>query len=62
MEIVRALNEADVCVTESISNVVGTNQEFLNQMYGLVERYLDNNGRRWVELYDLFSFMKVTKR
>jgi DNA polymerase alpha subunit A len=32
--------------------------EFLQRMRQSVERYLERNGRRWVDMSGLFSFMK----
>ena len=36
-----------------------TQKPFLKTMAGTVEKYLAQNGRRWVNLTSLFSFMKV---
>ena len=33
--------------------------EFLQRMRQTVERYLECNGRRWVDMSGLFSFMKL---
>lgn len=39
---------------------LGTLQaDFLQRMSGAVEKYLDKNGRRWVDMGSLFSFMKI---
>ncbi|KAK1224663.1 DNA-directed DNA polymerase alpha catalytic subunit pol1 [Marasmius sp. AFHP31] len=44
---------------EAVSALVNTHSAFLTAMSGSVEKYLDQCGRRWVELSGLFSFMKV---
>ncbi|KAL0059069.1 DNA-directed DNA polymerase alpha catalytic subunit pol1 [Marasmius tenuissimus] len=44
---------------EAVSALVNTHSAFLTIMSGSVEKYLDQCGRRWVELSSLFSFMKV---
>lgn len=41
---------------EALGQVQGS---FLRAMSGTVEKYLDQCGRRWVDLGALFSFMKV---
>ncbi|ETW79152.1 cysteine peptidase C12 [Heterobasidion irregulare TC 32-1] len=33
--------------------------ELLRRMSRTVEKYLDRNGRRWVDMGSLFSFMKL---
>jgi hypothetical protein len=33
--------------------------EFLKRMQQTVEKYLEHNGRRWVDMGSLFSFMKL---
>lgn len=33
--------------------------EFVHVMTTTVDKYLDQSGRRWVNLTSLFSFMKV---
>ena len=35
------------------------NEAACTQLKGAVEKYLDQNGRRWVQMSKLFSFMKV---
>uniref|UniRef100_A0A0W0GE71 DNA-directed DNA polymerase n=1 Tax=Moniliophthora roreri TaxID=221103 RepID=A0A0W0GE71_MONRR len=44
---------------ETVCALVNTHSEFLTIMSGCVEKYLDQCGRRWVEMSSLFSFMKV---
>jgi DNA polymerase alpha subunit A len=38
-----------------------TSAAWLAVMYSTVEKYLDQSGRRWVELGGLFSFMNVNE-
>lgn len=41
-------------------NALGSMQaSLLGALSGTVEKYLDQSGRRWVDLGALFSFMKV---
>jgi len=44
---------------ETVVALIAANSEFLQTMSDCVDRYLDQCGRRWVELSGLFSFMKV---
>ena len=39
--------------------LVGMQREFLQTMSAAVDKYLDQCGRRWIELDGLFSFMKL---
>ncbi|KAJ7282015.1 hypothetical protein C8J57DRAFT_88265 [Mycena rebaudengoi] len=39
--------------------IISSNLAFLQSMSALVERYLDQSARRWVELGTIFSFMTV---
>ncbi|KII85843.1 hypothetical protein PLICRDRAFT_298164 [Plicaturopsis crispa FD-325 SS-3] len=43
----------------AVDGAVMNNAAFLQSMTDTVEKYLDQCGRRWVELSGLFSFMKV---
>ncbi|KIJ54743.1 hypothetical protein M422DRAFT_24648 [Sphaerobolus stellatus SS14] len=42
-----------------VAALLDVNKGFLDLMAGTVEKYLNNSGRRWVDLDGLFSFMKV---
>ncbi|KAF9266691.1 DNA polymerase alpha catalytic subunit [Marasmius fiardii PR-910] len=44
---------------EVVTALVKTHSGFLTAMSGCVEKYLEQCGRRWVELSSVFSFMKV---
>ncbi|KDQ26754.1 hypothetical protein PLEOSDRAFT_1105655 [Pleurotus ostreatus PC15] len=44
---------------DELKNLAATNAEFLFIMGEVVEKYLDQCGRRWVELDKLFSFMRM---
>ncbi|KAI0077749.1 DNA polymerase alpha catalytic subunit [Panus rudis PR-1116 ss-1] len=44
---------------DEVKALVDVQAEFLVVMTDTVERYLDQCGRRWVELGQLFSFMKI---
>uniref|UniRef100_A0A0W0GBD9 DNA-directed DNA polymerase n=1 Tax=Moniliophthora roreri TaxID=221103 RepID=A0A0W0GBD9_MONRR len=44
---------------ETVCALVNAHSEFLTIMSGCIEKYLDQCGRRWVEMSSLFSFMKV---
>lgn len=46
-------------LTDELRALVDLQTDFLQAMTGTVEKYLDQCGRRWVELSGLFSFMKV---
>jgi DNA polymerase alpha subunit A len=45
--------------TDEITAVTFANGEFLRIMTNTVEKYMDQCGRRWVELSNIFSFMKM---
>jgi len=44
---------------DGVDALVLTQGPFLHDMYQVVDKYLSQCGRRWVELKSLFSFMKV---
>ena len=44
---------------EAVTAIVAYNKGLLEDLTGCVEKYLDQCGRRWVNLKTLFSFMKV---
>jgi len=44
---------------DEVTAVTFTNGEFLRIMTGTVEKYMDQCGRRWVELSSIFSFTKM---
>jgi DNA Polymerase alpha zinc finger. len=44
---------------EAVAAVITANSEFLRTMSDCVNQYLDQCGRRWVELSRLFSFIKI---
>lgn len=44
---------------EAVDAVVQMNLDLLESMKKTVNKYLDQCGRRWVEMNDLFSFMKL---
>ncbi|KAL0579487.1 DNA-directed DNA polymerase alpha catalytic subunit pol1 [Marasmius crinis-equi] len=44
---------------EAVTALANAHSGFLSAMSGSVEKYLEQCGRRWVELSSLFSFMKV---
>ncbi|KAJ7574363.1 hypothetical protein C8J56DRAFT_839134 [Mycena floridula] len=44
---------------EAVSVLAQQNADFLNSMSGCVEKYLNYCGRRWVEMSNIFSFMKL---
>ncbi|KAF8507515.1 hypothetical protein BU17DRAFT_78091 [Hysterangium stoloniferum] len=44
---------------DEVVALVDVTHGFLNAMTSTVEKYLNNCGRRWVELDGLFSFMKI---
>jgi hypothetical protein len=37
--------------------IVSKNSEFLQTMLDCVEKYMNYNGRRWVDMASLFNFM-----
>lgn len=50
---------ADDDDTEEVRSVTFANGEFLNSMTKVVEKYMNECGRRWVEMSNIFSFMKL---
>jgi len=40
-------------------NLAANHGDFLQRMRQTVEKYLEYNGRRWVDMSGLFSFMKL---
>lgn len=44
---------------EAIKSCALQNAEFLSSMSAAVEKYLDQCGRRWIDMASVFSFMKV---
>ncbi|KAI0947004.1 hypothetical protein AcV7_009558 [Taiwanofungus camphoratus] len=55
----KALKGAAGPKSDELRALVDLQTDFLQAMTGTVEKYLDQCGRRWVELSGLFSFMKV---
>jgi DNA Polymerase alpha zinc finger len=49
----------NVLSSDEVVALVDVNKAFLWAMTTTVEKYLNNCGRRWVELDGLFSFMKI---
>jgi DNA polymerase alpha subunit A len=46
-------------ITEETAELAIMNRVFMNDMQQSLEKYLDQSGRRWVELGNLFSFLKI---
>ena len=46
-------------LSDEVVALVDVNDTFLRAMTATVEKYLDNCGRRWVDLDGLFSFIKI---
>jgi DNA polymerase alpha subunit A len=46
-------------IIDEVTTVTFANGEFLRIMTNTVEKYMDQCGRRWVELSSIFSFMKM---
>jgi len=44
---------------DEVTTVTFANGEFLRTMTDTVDKYMDQCGRRWVELSSIFSFMKI---
>jgi len=44
---------------DEVISITVANDEFLRTMTNTVEMYMDQCGRRWVELSNIFSFMKM---
>ena len=44
---------------EEVMALTGKQSEFLSTLNRTVKKYLDENARRWVDMQNLFSFMKV---
>ncbi|CCM02599.1 uncharacterized protein FIBRA_04702 [Fibroporia radiculosa] len=55
----KALDAATGARKEELSALVNVQAEFLHAMSATVDKYLDQCGRRWVNLTQLFSFMKL---
>lgn len=47
------------CSLDVVVALVKFNEGFLQSLTDCVEKYVDQCGRRWVDLNGLFSFMKV---
>lgn len=45
--------------TDEVTSVTFANGTFLRSMSDTVEKYMDQCGRRWVDLGSIFSFMKL---
>ncbi|CAK5267409.1 unnamed protein product [Mycena citricolor] len=48
--------------SDLVAAVISNNAGFLRAMMACVERYLDQSGRRWVELSAIFSWMNVDEK
>ena len=46
--------------TDEVMGVTAKNSEFLLSLNRTVKRFLDENARRWVDMQNLFSFMKIS--
>ncbi len=46
-------------VTEEVSVLVSQQADLLRSLSSVVDKYLDQCGRRWVEMGTLFSMMKI---
>lgn len=55
----KALKTSTGSRLDEVRALAGAQAEFLQGMSDTVEKYLDQCGRRWVNLTNLFSFMKV---
>ncbi|EIW58350.1 DNA-directed DNA polymerase alpha catalytic subunit POL1 [Trametes versicolor FP-101664 SS1] len=55
----RAKNSASPATIADIKVVEGLRSEFLDMMKGTVDKYMDQCGRRWIQMSALFSFMKL---
>ena len=53
---------AHLMFPEHITALVGKNIDTLTVLADTVERHLDECGRRWVDLKDLFGFMSIKSR
>jgi DNA polymerase alpha subunit A len=47
----------DIC-SDEVLTLAANHGDFLQKMRQTVEKYLEHNGRRWVDMSSLFSFMK----
>ena len=47
------------CCPDEMLNLAVNHGDFLQRMRQTVEKYLEFNGRRWVDMGNLFSFMKL---
>jgi DNA polymerase alpha subunit A len=45
--------------SDEILTLAVNHGDFLQRMRQTVEKYLEHNGRRWVDMGSLFSFMKL---
>ena len=46
-------------VRPDLQSLQGHQQKTCDDLKGVVEQYLDQCGRRWVQMSSLFSFMKL---
>ncbi|KAF8323497.1 DNA polymerase alpha catalytic subunit [Cantharellus anzutake] len=59
-DISKALNAADQhSKKDELHEIIDSNQALMRQLHGVVDRYLNKCGRRWVDLADIFSFARL---
>ena len=59
MHIIAQVEIRTHCVIDAVEAVVMHQSEFIVNMRAVVEKYLSQCGRRFVELGSLFSYMKL---
>ncbi|KAI0358255.1 hypothetical protein OH77DRAFT_1256462 [Trametes cingulata] len=58
-DVERAKKSASLGVAAELNALASHQDEFLRSMMDTVEKYMDQCGRRWVQMSALFSFMKL---
>ncbi|KAI0369754.1 hypothetical protein BV20DRAFT_967411 [Pilatotrama ljubarskyi] len=58
-DVERAKKSASLVAAAELNALAGHQGEFLRAMMDTVEKYMDQCGRRWVQMSALFSFMKL---
>ncbi|KZV91997.1 hypothetical protein EXIGLDRAFT_615021, partial [Exidia glandulosa HHB12029] len=56
----KAVNKAKGAKQEELRALVALNHTMLQALQASVDRFLDMNGRHWVDMGELFSFMKLS--
>ena len=50
------------CTIDHVEALVGQNQDVLDMLHRTTEKFLDECGRRWVDLKELFTFVTTKSK